>query len=338
MEDNIIQATNVDVGILMDLPKITENQVKIFTNLGNIIKEIEKEIESILNTNGQLSFYVDAQVILDYLTDITNRDDDPNTIPQRVINSSLVPIDWIENTPVVNGLPIWERLDCEPLEYYRLYKLYRDQKTVGITTENDNVIHQRSFDNLEKSTNIKRQALYALSMVYHWQIRVKLFDQFRENIIEKEKERLIKLMESRHSVAARDVFDKCMTYFKNLDEGQMKTISPKAMLSWLEMAVKLDRLSLGIPADKPMTKDETERIGKIINITKTDNKTLNITANSKDKDSYLQEMLDILEIAGATPKSIKSKSDVLNELEVEQPVEHEIEDVEVVEIDGSNSQ
>jgi len=332
MDNNIV--TQV---VKVELPQIETNQVKILETLGKITRDLQKELEP---SSTPLA-YVDAQIILDYLTTV-NKDDDPNAIPERVKNGSLVPIDWLDNTPVVNGLPVWERLDCEPLDYYKIYKIYREQKYIGTykkeqieddgvqTEQNQNqetepvetVRHSRSFDNLEKSTGIKRKALYALSMVYHWQLRTNLYDRFREDLLEKERKRLISLMENKHRSAAEKIFGKCMKYLEDVtqDKVRMEKVSPKEMLSWMEMAVRMDRLSLGIPADKPITEQDRQKLTSVVRVQKDESKhlTINIAGKKgKDKDKYLQEMLDILQGADAVPKSIEAKADIMEEVKEE---------------------
>jgi len=278
---------------------ISDQKIKILNNLGQVIKGIQDDISE--NTEKMPIYYVDASIILNYLAN-----NKIGTIPDRVINDSLVPIDWLEEIPIVNGLPIWERLDCEPITEYRLFKRYRDIKKGDVS--------RRSFENLKEATGIKVKALYALSKVYHWQIRVKCYDKYRISEVEKEKEKLVTLMETTHRKAADTIFEKCVNYFKGLTKEQLAKINPKAMLDWFTEAARLTRLSLGLPADKPITKEDRTKIEKI-EIGKIDSKTLNIgKPDGEKKDGYLQDVVDILDIAGVLPKKIEAKGDMQKEL------------------------
>ena len=283
---------------------ISDEKIRVLTNLGQLIKEIQNTLPK--NEKGLSNYYVDAQIILDWLTNL--KKGEAEEIPERVINNSLVSIDWLEEVPIVGGLPIWERLDCEPIIYYRLFKKYRDStKEKGIS--------RCSFENLKEVTGIKVKALYALSKIYHWQMRVRCYDLFKEDTLEKEKEKLIGLMETHHRVAARKVFESCMKYLEDVAKGGWYDvkgnlqISPKDMIGWLELAVKLERLSLGLPMDKPVNQEDRVKIDKIV----VDSKTLNI-GKPNGENKYLQELVDILDIAGALPKKIAAKGDMQKEL------------------------
>jgi len=329
-----------------EMPEMSNDKIKVLENLGQVIK-----IEQTKLGEGR---YIDAQVILDYLTDVTKTDEDPNEIPERVINKASIAIEYIDGIPAVNGLPIWERLDCETLDFYHLFKIYREQKYVGVNKEkkqaenpaesegsvsNDNALrrYQRSFENLKEATGYTREALYAISKVYHWQMRVTLYDQFHENFIEKEKNRMITLMENKHRTAAEGIFEKCIDYFKAKSPKELAKMSPKDILGWWSEGYKLQRLSLGLPGDKPKPDKDKTTSAQVINI-KSESKTLNLNTAKGVKgtgEDYMQELVDILKIAGALPKNLEAKSDVIEaigeEVEViEEKTNETNEEVEVM--------
>jgi len=331
---------------IVDIPELTDDKIRVLDNLGRIVKDLQKKLEG-QRSNTNLEFYVDAQVILDYLTDLTKAGDDPNELPDKVINQAMVPIDWLDGVPIVDGLPVWERLDCEPLGFYHLFKIYRNQKMVGIEkvgtektgTEKNNedssetVRYARSFENLKEATRLPIKGLYAISWVYHWQMRAQFYDRFKEDLLEKERNRLITLMENKHRDAADKIFEKCMKYLTDLDKSKLEKVNPKQMLDWLEFAVKMDRLALGIPADKPLTKDDKAKIEQTVKIGKMENKTLNISG--ADGGKYLQELVNILEEAKALPKPIEAQADLKEELDSKlgaQKLDTQNPEVEVVEV------
>jgi len=87
-------------------------------------------------------------------------------------------------------------------------------------------------------------------------------------------------------------------------------------------------LSLGLPGDKPKPDKDKTTSAQVINI-KSESKTLNLNTTKGNKDDYMQEMVDILKVAGALPKELEAKADVIETIGEE--VEKEIkEDVEVV--------
>ena len=291
--------THMTNTIKTEMPILSNDKIQVLENLGLVVKDLQVKCES--------NSYIDAQVILDYLTDVTKTDEDPNVVPQRVIEKAQIAIEDIDGIPAVNGLPLWERLDCESLDFYKLFKIYREQKTVGIKTESDNVRYQRSFENLKEITGFTRKALYAISKVYHWQMRVSLYDSYRENFIEKENDRMINLMETRHIAAAKNIFEKCLKYFTEIDDKKLSKLAPKDVLSWWNEATKLERLSRGLPGDKIAIE---KKDSKTVNITRIDNKTLNVN-NPKPDNDYLQKLTDILSVAGALPKQLEAKADII---------------------------
>lgn len=293
--------------------EMSNDRIKVLDNLGLVVKDIQDKVGD--------AYYVDAQVILEYLTDVTKSDEDPNVIPERILEQASIQIEYIDGVPAVYGLPLWERLDCEPLDFYNLFKVYREQKMVGITKQSEtgsmgNVRYQRSFENLKETTGLTRRALYAVSKVYHWQMRASLYDSFQEDFIEKEKARLTTLLETRHQTAANNIFEKCVKYFKDIDDKKLKALAPKDVLAWWTEASKLERLSLGLPGDKIAVE---KKESKTVNITRIDNKTLNLNAPAKNDNKYMQELVDILGVAGALPISLKAKSDVLEA--ISEPIE-----------------
>jgi len=303
------------------MPVLSNDKIQVLENLGQVVEDLQLKCEN--------SSYIDAQVILDYLTAITKEDEDPNVIPQRVLDEASIAIEYIDDIPAVNGLPLWERLDCESLDFYKLFKIYREQKTVGIKTDNDNVRHQRSFENLKEITGFTRKALYAISKVYHWQMRANLYDAYRIDFIAKEKDRMISLMENKHQNAAEKIFEKCVKYFTDIDEAKLKTLAPKDVLGWWNEATKLQRLSLGMPGDKIQV---DKKDSKTVNITRIDNKTVNVNAPKPD-NKYLQELTDILQIAGALPKQLEAKADVIEAVSNDEAIEKEDEGGDVSSVD-----
>ncbi len=290
--------------------EMSNSRIRVLENLGLVVSDMQIKCDS--------NSYIDANVILEYLTEVTKNDEDPNVVPERVLNQATVTIEYIDSIPAVNGLPLWERLDCEPLDFYDIFKLYREQKYIGVskhkpeeTGSDEGLVvdarrrYQRSFENLIETTGLTRKALYAISKVYHWQMRANLYDSYRKNFIELENNRMITLMETKHQSAAKKIFEKCVKYFEDIGENELKKLSPKDVLSWWTEASKLERLSRGLPGDKiAIEKRQT------VNITKIDNKTLNLNVPKPD-NKYLQKLVNVLGKAGALPKEIEAKADVI---------------------------
>ena len=279
--------------VFMEMIEKTEKidiKLKLLQNLGDLVQNLQKNAR-LTNQNLPLT-YIDPQVILEEITD--KQVQNVNEISQETINLALITIDYLEGIPIISGLPFWERLDCEPLDYYKIFKFYRDIKLTEPT---------RSFEKTAKSTNQKETILYALSKIYHWQQRVQSFDLYQLDVINKIRSKQVDQLENKHQKGAEKLFTMCLKYMENLDTTQLiAKVKPADIKDWMELAVKLERLSLGLSPDKPITKEDTKKVNTVIvNQTtnqidsKTDNKTINITSEEHKKD--LQEIADTLRIS-----------------------------------------
>ena len=278
-----------------------DQKLKILQILGSNIRSLQQNLPK--NDNNLPVAYIDPQVILEYITKFPE-----DSIPDRVKENAIVEIDYIQQMPIINGLPFWERLDCEQLDYYKLFKLYRDQKQDH---------NRRSFDNLKKQTSIPEAYLHALSNIYHWQARTSAYDFYKTIQIEKLKEDEIKALESNHLKAAKKIFDYCVDYFDKLaTTNEIAKMPPSQIIDWWEKAAKLGRLSLGMSADKPntITNQNQTNIDKQLNIINNPNNpnpnTQNQTQMVNTDKKFLNEVLSILSTAGALPKQIKADNEV----------------------------
>ena len=287
--------------------QVTDKKLKLLKDLGEFVSNLQKNIST--TPNNLPTAYIDPQVILEEM--VANADEKDNMIfSNETIAIATTQIDFLDGLPVINGLPFWERLDCEPLEYYRLFKTYRDMKLTDPT---------RSFEKLNKDTNTETSYLYALSKIYHWSQRVKAFDLYQLTLIEKARTRQVEVMEGKHKKAAERIFEICTTYLEVMEEtGLLAAVSPKEMQGWAELAIKLERLSLGLSPDKPITNEDTEKIKNVINFTNIETQQnqqnmnqLNVNNPIKglsdtERNKFLQEVANTLLIA--SPEVIFEKN------------------------------
>lgn len=298
---------------LTEIAPKTDQKLKMLNILGEKIKSLQQQITPIEN---QTKAYIDPQVVIEFIANDTNNSTE---LDSSEVSMATVDLDYVEGFPVVGGLPFWERLDCEPLDYYNLYKIYRNQKLT------DNV---RSFEKLidQSQTELSIGYIHAISKIYHWQLRIKYYDAYQAYVKTQEKDKDIQHLEGKHKKAADKIFTICTDYLDNINAtGQIGTLKPNELLGWLELAVKLDRISSGLPPDKPLTKEETNSLKTIINIdqSKTQNQTIALQARdsiSKTQQelkaehlSYLQEIVNVLGNVNSLPKEIAAEGDVINE-------------------------
>lgn len=234
---------------------------------------------------------VDPSVLADAMMDCQTTDDVPEELYQR----SLLNINLDDGLPSVDGLPIWERFDGETLDYYALFKEYREMPKLQGT---------RALARLAESANVSGKYLGALSKVYHWALRCKLFDAYEAAVRERKRQFEIEKLETRHRSAASVLLEKGLSYL----EAHPEQLNPKTALQMVELGMKAGRLALGLNQDKP---GSTTAPAASININQTagiaaSGGTVEVTqTQQKDKadTDYLQSIVHILDSSGALDKA-----------------------------------
>jgi hypothetical protein len=167
--------------------------------------------------------------------------------------------------------------------------------------------------------------------------------------IEKERNRQIELMEGNHKKAAERIFEICTTYLEVIEEtGLIAAASPKEIQGWADLAIKLERLSLGLPGDKPKeVRDNNDKGNKVVNITKIENQQNQIQnvatqnnnpikgLNDVEHRKYLQEVANTLMIASPEVINNKNGTEQSKTINSEPDVEARIDEFDTA-IDAKN--
>lgn len=283
---------------------VLENkELEILNKLGTEVISLQKTLPT--NSKGLPTAYIDAQTVLEQNIKAGN----PSNI-----HSTSIELDYLEGYPVVNGLPFWEKLDGEPIDYYKVFKYYRDSKeTKGV----------RSFKDTSEHEEVNLKVVTALAKVYLWKVRVKSFDFYKEQIRETIKHNEIRQMEDRHTKTAENLFqlasDRIENILKSKEEGIKILTSVKDLVTVTDLAIKLERISRGLPSDKPMSEEEKQNaVGTVINnlnlsqenneVNNNNNNNVNITP------ADLQETIDTL-VSSNYIKASDTKVEVLDEVD-----------------------
>jgi len=198
---------------------------------------------------------------------------------------TIVPISFLEGFPTVNGVPIWERLDSEPLDMYELFRCYLHLPATD---------GRRTFAAVASRAGIDVRAVNTVALLWHWTVRVAAYDQYKEMEHQYIRQYEIRQMENKHSKAADKIFKTCMEFL----EKHHAELTPRIALDWLKLSVELKRLSLGLPKDKPDGYSEPGGGGHVININQTITPSgSEITNKEQDKDRIFQ-ILSVLQQAG----------------------------------------
>lgn len=237
------------------------------------------------NSKGIPMQLIDPTVILQAIVHAEVTDDiDSDTLRQAVLN-----IEFEEGYPTVDGLPIWERLDGELVDYYKLFKEYREMKGLS---------GSRSLAKLSDSCGMSGVHLSYLSRIYHWQLRCIAFDHQKE--VEKDcyRQQQIRDLENTHVEAAATLLQDAMDYFKKHPEQ----LNPKIAIQMVQTSVKVGRLALGLGGEKTASspthiniQQNTHADADVL----TQVNSVNTASPNKEDLTHLQSILHVLDSSGA---------------------------------------
>lgn len=282
------QVATTSTGQVSEVTNWDAGKVSAMKKLGTYIGALQNTVST---ANGTVpTHYVDPTVVAGTGL-MVSVDEFINSPPEN----ALIRIDWYDGFPVVEGSPVWERLEGELVPYYSLFKQYRDLKGIKGT---------RSLFDLSVQSGVPLAVINILKDVYHWKMRAVAFDRFKEEQNVQLRQNNIEQMESKHRKTARKLFDQVFDFMQS--EEAIKEMDPKTALGWFEMAVKLERLSLGMAGDKPGVGGANTTNIQINNTPSAFPNDPTMNANQKAQpqdDTRTMEILKILQQAGAFNKA-----------------------------------
>jgi hypothetical protein len=193
-----------------------------------------------VNNNGEFQAFIDPTIIGSCAMLYETADE----IPNDKVNEATVPVEYVDNMPCIHGVPIWERLDGEKVQYYDIYKDYRDMKWFG-----GSQYATRSIANVAIKLGVSGRLIQILSKIYLWAPRVQAYDaqKLKELNLQKEAER--EHLESRHLEFSNKILEQAVAYLSKHDAA----LNPKIAVSMVELGMKYGRISAGLLGDKPGT-------------------------------------------------------------------------------------
>lgn len=271
---------------------------KFQQKLGNFVQYFQVNLP--VNKFGIPSKLVNPLPIAENMYGCETTDD----VPDKAVEEAIREVEYDDGVPLIDGLPIWERFEGELVDYYKLFKEYREMKYNSGT---------RAISKLAATHSIAGKHLGALSKMYHWQLRCRAYDLNREMEFERQRMFDARKLESRHKKATDKMLDQAMTYF----EDHPEQMDPKTALQMVQLAMKAGRLAHGLHPEKPAGEDEAQATSIHIN---------NITQGGDDGDgegrkdigesggqtsskdmSYLQSIVHILDSSGALDEAKKEE-------------------------------
>ena len=266
---------------------------------------------------------VDATKLLELKSNVAATDL-INNVPPEII----LPNDYSEGVPTIQGRPIWEKLSSEPVDQYNLFKAYRELQ--------DNK-QKRSLYKLSLLHGTSLATLELIRRVNHWNVRTQAYDEYLDAEHMYIVERSQRELESRHHKTAKDLFDKC----SEVALDRVEVMSNKDLLEWTKMALELERISLGLKPNSPGTAKEGSGNFPVINInnnanngqvnTKTAGGT-GVTGDLSEDRDRLAKILNVMDKIGVlTPNekdnAITVEAKALTEEEAIEQTKQEVQEV-----------
>ena len=171
--------------------------------------------------------------------------------------SPYLEIKLVDGVPTHEGKPVWDRLGLEDISAYQVFKAYRD---LGCGTKKRTLV--RLSRHLEsQGIRIEFNRLRDLRVAYHWDYRVRAYDEF---VLKEDEDmmvfRRINVM-GRHASAGEQLFQVASDY---LTGPGAQLLTPKLAIQLLKTAAELERLSVGL--DPKRAGDVEPAIDKQLNI------------------------------------------------------------------------
>jgi hypothetical protein len=293
----------------LSIPKLTRielasSEIGVIKLLGEAVAGLQESIG--LNDWGLPYAFIDPQIIAE--TGLIKEN-----LPPDILEKAKKSLDYFEGYPVVDDLPFWEKLDGELIYFYNLFKAYRELKDTEDT---------RSFAKVAELSNQPLPTIVALSKAYHWKARAKAYDIYLKQRLDIIKQKNIEETENKHHKAAKELFELCIEGIKKVlkdFKDNQKGLTQEDMRAWLRMAVKMERVSLGLPPETPLNNDEKEAINVVANyqmnkLTNNNNQQLTVTHNK------LEKVLNILSKTGALKNVLESMNGSNGNKKIEQEV------------------
>ena len=201
----------------------------ISMKLSNIIEEYQTELQ----LNKSIAYLINPTAVMALGLErfpLSSQEFQEQAI--EIGYSPILPIEQINGVPCIFGNPIWERLEEEDMHAFGIFQLYRN---MGRS-------QTRTLSCLSKVTGEAIGILREYRVAYHWEARVRAYDQY---IID-EHEQLLKFkrieLMGKHAKAGEKVFQIATDFL----EQNSNLLTPKLAIEMLKTAVSLERLSHGM--------------------------------------------------------------------------------------------
>lgn len=206
------------------------------------LASVVAQLQATFELGGSITAIVDPALIAQELPYVDGLEDFTDDMKAR----STMNVEFMDATPTIQGIPVWDRISGERMDFYNVFKLYRDSRYFLIDN-GDYVIVNRTIAGLARQLNIPGQVLTYISKLYSWSARCKLYDGFMEMEMQKRRFQREVLLQSDQLKMSSALCQKAFDYLNK----NFANLNPKEALQALELGLKYSRISSGLLPDKP---------------------------------------------------------------------------------------
>jgi hypothetical protein len=157
----------------------------------------------------------------------------------QLLNAAYIEIDYAEGYPTIEGVPVWNRLEFEPLKAYQQFEKYIELKqSHGV----------RQLGKLANGSPTLKQ-LKDYFDTYYWASRVKAYDLFLAAQLKHLREQRILSIEDSHYLQAESLLTKLKDFFDQYDtETMLEELEFPQAIKALKELTQIQRVALGLSA------------------------------------------------------------------------------------------
>ena len=207
-------------------------------SLANMCSAIQNQLKSA----GRIFGLVNPSVVAELMPVLESVNDLSDSMRDR----ATLPLEYMDNIAVIQGIPVWDILPGERVDFHNVFKLYRDSRYFLLDT-GDYAISNRTIAGLAKQLGVPGSILTYISKLYSWQDRCTLYDSYMESEMQKRKAQQEVMIRNEHLKMTQQLASKAWDKLTK----QINNLGPKELIQVLELGIKYSRISAGMLPDKP---------------------------------------------------------------------------------------
>jgi hypothetical protein len=162
---------------------------------------------------------------------------------QQLLSNAIVQLSYAQGFPTLeDGSPIWGPLPWEPETSYNLFTQYVEQ--VGVRS-----LHTLNRKEGNYRSEIPIATVNEYFSLYYWKVRARSYDLFASAHMQRKRVARLLSTEDRHFQVADDLMKKIKQRIGQFEEEDFIDVGPKEAADILEKLVRVQRISVGLPAN-----------------------------------------------------------------------------------------